>query len=253
MNNELPQLEYEKLSDDLYYMGDYVLKFCVDLARKDKDNKRVHFHKEYRYDTNKYINCNKLVTLKRSFDFYLVLERYRNNDSYEKHYIQIRVQNMIYLKMALEEVQDWFFDNKYRNLFAYDNNRKLVMMSGVVDKVSLKLPMDRYMILEPVVFINYEGREERGVRMTLGDGDKYIDMSIEKFLGFKYLIENLNMYESAQILINYLPQMPCGTNSYEFTDTREPSQEGEVSTTVSGREVPCKKDNISFFSMMDNL
>ena len=64
MNNELPQLEYEKLSDDLYYMGDYVLKFCVDLARKDKDNKRVHFHKEYRYDTNKYINCNKLVTLK---------------------------------------------------------------------------------------------------------------------------------------------------------------------------------------------
>ena len=132
MNNELPQLEYEKLSDDLYYMGDYVLKFCVDLARKDKDNKRVHFHKEYRYDTNKYINCNKLVTLKRSFDFYLVLERYRNNDSYEKHYIQIRVQNMIYLKMALEEVQDWFFDNKYRNLFAYDNNRKLVMMSGIV-------------------------------------------------------------------------------------------------------------------------
>lgn len=253
MNNEIPQLEYEKLSDDLYYMGDYVLKFCVDLARKDKDNKRVHFHKEFRYDTNKYINCNKLVTLKRSFDFYLVLERYRNNDSYEKHYIQIRVQNMIYLKIALEEAQDWFFDNRYRNLFAYDKDRKLIMMSDLVDKVSIKLPMDRYMILEPIVFVNYEGQEERGVRMTLGDGDKYIDMSIEKFLGFKYLIENLNMYESAQILINYIPQIPCGTNSYEFADTREPSREGEVSTNVTAREVPCKKDNVSFFSMMDNL
>ena len=252
--SELPQLEYEKLVDDLFYAGDYVLKFCVDLGRKDKDNKRVHFHKEYRYETNKYINCNKLVTLRRSFDFYLTLERYKNNDSYEKHYIQIRAQNMIPLKMILDEAQKWFYDKDYVNLFGRDTDGRIHIMQNLASRLPIELPMGNFLVLEPIVFTNYNTDEdERGVRMTLGKGDKYIDMSINKFLEFKYLIENLNMYESAQILINYIPQIPCGTNTFEFTDTRGPSPQGEVTTNVTHREVPCKKENISFFSMMDNL
>lgn len=251
MNSNVPQLNYERISDDLYYIGDYVLKFNVDLAKKDKENNRVHFHKEYKYNTNKYFGQDYLSTIKRSFDFYLTLERFRNNDSYEKDYIQIRVQNMINLRIAFSDVQDWFLDPKFRGIFAKDKQGRIHVMPNMVNPHTVYLPMDRYINIEPVVFVNFEGKDETGVRFTFGDGDKYVDMGVDKFLGFKYLIDSINMYQSAQIMINYLPQIPCGTNSVTFSDDT-PQKEGSLESSVSKRELPCKQ-NQSFFAQIDKL
>lgn len=251
MNSNIPQLNYERISDDLYYMGDYILKFNVDLAKKDKENNRVHFHKEYKYNTNKYYGQDYLSTIKRSFDFYLTMERFRNNDGYEKDYIQIRVQNIINLRIALNEVQQWFFDSKYRGIFVKDKQGRLHLMSNLVNPYIINLPMDRYIKMEPVIFVNFEGKDETGVRFTVGDGDKFIDMSIDKFLGFKYLIDSINMYESAQIMINYLPQIPYGTNGTTFSDDT-PQREGSLESSVNKRQLPCKQ-NQSFFAQIENL
>ena len=47
----------------------------------------------------------------------------------------------------------------------------------------------------------------------------YTDIPLDKFLAFKYIIDTIDMYNSAQLLINYNGRPDYGTNLYEFTNT----------------------------------
>lgn len=64
-------LDYEKLSDDLYWLNDsIVVRFVVSLARADKENNRMYFHREFSYNS-KYLDKGHVITLRRSFSYYI--------------------------------------------------------------------------------------------------------------------------------------------------------------------------------------
>ena len=253
----MEQFNYEKISDDLFYFGNsIVLRFNLDLGRKDKDGFKIPFHNEYNYKSNKYPNVKSLTTLRRTFDFYLTLENTKYIDGV-KEYIQLRIQDMIYLRDTLNLVYSWFTDKKYNGLFKPING-KLEMIQGFDLGINILdgLVMDKYIKFEPVITV-YNQREEQGVRIYLNSDSNFVDISFERFLGFKYLIDSINLYESAQIMLNYIPQIPYGTNAIVFEDDYNVPQEqdGAVTGKVEKREVPSQvnKSQKSFFAKMEEL
>lgn len=246
---------YDKISDDLYFLGmNTVLRFNVTLSKKTEDGKKYSFHHEYIYDSNKYIDYNQLGTIRRQFDFFLTIENLKKNQDGIKEYIMIRVQDIIYIQDCFNEASMWFRDKKYRNLFASKDNK--IIMLGKVDPIIIGgLPMDKYMTLEPIV-INYENNISlTGVRLTLSSSSNYVDIPVDRFMGLLYLINNINMYESAQLLLNYMQRPEYGTNSYSFEREFDMSQEhSDFVETKSKRKVQVNnKRQKSFFDKMDEL
>ena len=134
-------LKVDKISDDIYSLGPNVLlKFNVSLSRSS-NGKRYHFYKEFEYPSS-FDNIKSLVTIKRSFDFYLSIENMQKDNNGNKLFIRIGAQEYMLFKKALEQAISWFTDPKYNNLFA-TNRGKLVIMPPIPEFRISNLPMRR--------------------------------------------------------------------------------------------------------------
>ena len=79
--------DYEVISDTILSLGyGCVLKMNVQLTNKSKDNERSSMIQEYRYRTNKYVNKDMVVSVKRRFFPYLSIEYKDELESLGKGY-----------------------------------------------------------------------------------------------------------------------------------------------------------------------
>lgn len=207
---ELAFSYYDRLSDDLLFLGNNtVVRFNVSLARvNNKNGTRMSYHREYIYPSNKYEDYNKQATIRRSFDYYITIEKL---DAREAS-VMIRVQDILLLRTKLHEVLNWFNDRT----FGIRQN-KLYVMSRPRSIIIDNLPDNKYIMFDPVV-IEWEntGDQQQGIRMTLTESNIYTDIPIDRFYGFVYTMDSINMYESAQLMINYFGRPDFGTNLMEF-------------------------------------
>ena len=68
-------LDYDKISDDLIWFDkDIVLRFNVKLASRMSDGKRRHYLKEISYKAKNYVDKDKVLTVRRHFDYYLTFD-----------------------------------------------------------------------------------------------------------------------------------------------------------------------------------
>ena len=245
-NKELiPAIEYfkvDKISDDVYALGpNVILKFNVSLS-KISNGKRYHFHKEYEYHSKGI--SEPLVTMKRSFDYYLSIENAQKDNNGNKVFIRIGPQEYLLFKKALEECVSWFIDAKYAKLFARDKG-KLVLVSPVPETKMRNLPMGKYMEFTPVIIDKgvANADKEPGIRITLGDYEiSYIDINIDRLMGLYYIISSFNMYQSAQLMINYLGRPEFGANRFVMDSPRavapeEDARPRRASSGIDGRFV----------------
>lgn len=241
---------YDRLSDDLFFLGDNtLLRFNVSLARvSNKDGTKVSYHREYKYPSNKYSNTDFAITMRRSFDFYLTIEKLDARESS----VMIRVQDMILLRMKLKEVASWFSNGTFNII---DGNIKIIKRPSVIID---GLPDNKSLMFEPVVVVwETTNTQEQGVRLTLTESNTYVDIPINKFFGLLYIIDTLDMYNAAQNMLNYLGRPDFGTNMTEFQDNRFLMDHTEVPEPV---QIKAKERNISnpnkpksFFDKMDEL
>lgn len=234
MNQRIDPTNYEKLQDDIYYIGGGIyLRLNVVLAKKDKDGNRRFFVSNYRY-SSKYVDKGKVITMRRSFDYYLTIECTSDNTQN----IIIRVQNMILLKAKIKEVTKWFSDS---NVFGIRNNK--LVISKKVSVMIDGFPMEKFITLEPVI-INYDDSSVQipGVRFMVNNMI-FTDMAIENFYGLAYLIDTLNLYQSAQILTSSIGVIE-NPRTMEFNDEEEIVEEPNVNGT-DGRKP--RKLNRSYF------
>lgn len=201
--------DYDKISDDVFYIGvKTVLRFNVSLSRKNTETMvRYPFHKEYRYPSQ--YSKDPLVTIKRSFDYYLTLEKTDSSIS-----IMIRPNDMILLQSILASVAQWFSDGT----FGYSaKSKELKIIKKNKPLVISELALDKYIQFDPVVIVwEQTGQQNQGVRITLSDPNEYVDISIDRFYGLLYTINTFNMYQSAQNLLNYIQRPEYGYNLTEF-------------------------------------
>ena len=235
--------KYEKITDDIMIIANkVVLKMNVGLSYYTTENKRINFHREVEYYSQK---ANKnLINIKRNFDYYLTIEHIINKD-----YIRIGINDIIKLRYALREAYKFFTDMRYKDLYAKSNG-ELIMMTHPDPIIITDLPMDKYLQFEPSIFTNFRGESERGLRMFLSSTESYCDISINRLEGFIYIIESINLFECAQNMINYIERPEYGTNLFTF-NTEPEIQESDFEGK-EGRILP-NKANVSYFDKMKGL
>lgn len=234
----------EKFTDDIMIIANRVLlRMNISLSRYSNDNKRINYHSEIEYYSQK-ANMN-LITIRRNFDYYLSIEHIINKD-----YIRIGVTEIGKLQYILHEAYKFFIDPKYKHLFVKKDG-ELIMYMKVDPVIMTGLPQDKYLRFEPCIYTNFRGEAERGMRMFLSSMDSYCDIPINRFEGFMYIIDNINIFQSAQIMLNYIERPEIGTNLYSCNT--EPDNEEQANFQgKDGRQVISNK-NISYFDKMKNL
>lgn len=242
--------QYEKLVDDVYFLGNaVVLRMNVVLAKKSDDGRRFYYHNEFLYSTNKYIDTNQIVTMRRSFDYFLTIENNKYIDG-EKESLMIRIQDMLILRQLLSNVYAWFTSQQYRNLFAFSKG-KLILLDKVDPIVISGLALGKYLSFEPTI-VSYDNAEYEGVRMYLNSKSNYVDMTVDRFMGFYYLISTIDLYQSAQLLLNYHGRPEMGTHVTTFNDEATMEESGFVEIKQT-RQLPNKQRQKSFFDKVDEL
>lgn len=205
----------DKISDDVYAIGpNVVLKFNVSLS-KVSNGKRHHFHKEYEYKAKNIPDMTTLVTIKRSYDYYLSIENMQKDINGNKAFIRIGPSEYMLFKKGLEESITWFTDKKYEKLFVRDKG-KLVLMHPIPEFKVPNLPMQKYIEFIPTIIDRgmANADKEPGVRIILSDPSSYVDINLDRLMGLYYIISCFNMYESALGVVNYLQRPQFGTNRF---------------------------------------
>lgn len=243
--------QYEKISDDILFFGNNaVLKFNTSLAKVSENYGRQIFHREVEYNSKNSIK--PLISLKRTFDFYMSIENYKALDNGTREFIRIGVEEIILLRQVLARVCAQFSDNS--SLYVKKSGR-LVLANKMEPFILSDLPMGKYLKFEIIVY-SYQDVDKPGVRIYLSDENNFADVSLTKFMGLVYLINSMNMYQSAQEMLNYVGRPEYGTNMYSMNNDITSYKTSTGVETVEGKEgrfVQPKTNNSNFFNKVEGM
>lgn len=215
--------DYEKISDICMWLSnDYVLKFTVELNKHNDKYGKSNFYKEIGYT----IDEDYRVNINRDFIYYLSIESIKKTLDGNKLNIRIGLNDIYFLKYKLEQAISWFTDKYFENLFARDNNNKIVMTMKP-NPIKIDLSFGNYIEIEPSIFTFDNTLEQlTGVRIYLSSDSNSLFMNINTLFGFKYFIDTFNMYQSAQNMLNFLGRPEYGTNYFEYSPVKSKQNEG---------------------------
>lgn len=239
--------QYEKLVDEVYYLGgNVILKMNVVLNRRKEDGTSFNYHNEYMYDSEKYTNHNKLITMKRCFDYFLTLENAKQYDV-EKESIMIRPQDYYNIQYNLSAIQKWF---EIQDMYAVKDN-KLYLINPPNPITISNLAGGKKILIEATV-ISYENIQYEGVRIYLNNTNNYADITMDRLMGFIYIMNTIDMYGAAQHMVSYHGRPPSGDNIVVFGD---PNMEAVENGSVGGvnNRVILNKKRKSFFDDIDKM
>lgn len=215
--------DYEKISDICMWLSnEYVLKFTVELNKHNDKYGKSNFYKEIGYT----IDEDYRVNINRDFVYYLSIESIKKTLDGNKLNIRIGLNDIYFLKYKLEQAISWFTDKYFENLFARDNNNKIVMTMKP-NPIKIDLSFGNYIEIEPSIFTFDNTLEQlTGVRIYLSSDSNSLFMNVNTLFGFKYFIDTFNMYQSAQNMLNFLGRPEYGTNYFEYSPVKSKQNEG---------------------------
>ena len=197
--------DYDKLVDNLLWFSPEIsLRFNVQLSVKNKDGNRQSFHQEYSYQS-KFFDTSLSRQIRRNIDCYLSIDV--KNDF--NNSVSIRYQNMVMLKLKLQNVVQWF-----TKLFKIQDGQLCII--GKYKNEQISLDFGKCIEFEPIVITYDDGKYNEGIRMYVNSKNIWVDMDISKFMAFYYLIDTFDMYQNAIILINYLQRPDYGYNNFSL-------------------------------------
>lgn len=242
MVNGVEYIDYDKISDDLCWLGNKcIVRMVVKLANKGKDGTRYHFHKEFKYESS-YINRPELITIRRSFEYYISIDHLESKDN-----VIITVRDILLLRMKINEVFNWFYDKT----FAIKNN-KMIILEKKKPVIVDGLLGGKTLIFEPIIYTDFEEKQSKGVRITLSNPDTFTDVPVNVFAGFMYIINSIDMFTAAQNMINYIGHPDFGTNLFAFEKSEYVGEQQPIGNVIKERTIGQKR-NLSYFDKMDNM
>lgn len=202
--------DYEKISDFIMFLNpEYVLKFNVELSKKDKNKNRESFHKEFGYN----FEGSYRININRNIFPYLSIESIKKANG-KKIQIRIGINEIYFFSLRLNQATSWFTSSEYKNLFVIKNGR--IIIPEKVDSIKINTLFDTYIEIEPTTIMFNNSEQVTGVRFYLDSDNISFFMDTDTLLSFNYFISNFNMYQSAQLMLNYIGRPEFGTNYSEF-------------------------------------
>lgn len=237
--------EFERISDIVMVLdivNNYpngLLKMNTQLGKRNKNGYREPFATgfivksgNYKYNTNK-------ISIKRDFTYYLSLEIIKDPN----FFVKIEMYNIILFRQKLNEA--------FSNWYSSDN---IWMMTKEGPKVNIGKvspieivgfnPENKTIRFDPIV-INRNGLADRGMRISVNSSPNYIDLDMDRLMGFIYQINGFDMYNAAINQINSLTiyqhphfvqelvQMSGSDSDKDYIEMKE--KENESIKAVNGR------------------
>lgn len=224
--------QYDRISDDIFFLGqNCVLKFNVSLSRAYED-KRNHFYKEFEYGSKYSDGPNTLLSIKRSYDYYLSLENNVKPDNTEKCFIKIGPSEYYLFKNGLDVVCSWFQSEEYNNLFQFIDDK--LRVCEPIPEYQIRFPYSKYLKFRPLIIqkIINDLDNQPGVSVELSDPDNIVVVPIDRLMGLEYIISTFNMVLSAQTMLNFIGMPDPGKNRYTVNTTRS------YKPSINGRQIP---------------
>lgn len=239
-------VDYDKISDDIFFLGGggrFILRMNVSLAKRMEDKTRKHFYQEYSYDS-KYSDKAQVVSMRRSYEYYMSLESLEDKGNG----IMIRPQDMILLRSRLAEVLPWFGNGT----FVMRKGKLMISKRPETIKIG-GFPENRFISFDPVVLDWEDGNQTMGVRISLSDVT-FSDITVDKFYGLVYIINSMNMVQSAQSMLAFMSMPEYGTNRYEI-DTGYSNNDNNETVAPNSviKERKFKPKGQSYFDKIDNM
>lgn len=239
--------DIETISDIVMHLGySTYLKMNVRLGHKDKDNERQTFAKGYIISSDRYkYPSPQVLSIKRNFDYYLTIEQWDNPDLY----MQIRPAKMLIVQHVFKEASKWLLDP---DLWKQENNK--VVLAKHVDPISIPdmQPDNKTITLSPIPIEFNNGYYDRGIRLTIGNIDNFVDIAVDNYMGLIYCLSTIDMYGAAVAMINSIPvyeepRFVQNLINYDY-GKKNPNEGSELDEgVVSPNRVP--KANKSFFDL----
>lgn len=195
--------DYNKISDVVLHLGGRsYLKMNVVLSHLGIDNVRRYFHSEVESENGFKIN--------RSFNYFLSIEKSGTEGDFAS--VMIRAQDMILLQNSFEQMSnEWFKVDG--GVFQFKGSKLICLKTRPI--IIKGLAGDKYLQFDPIVFQPEDGGAvASGLRITLSEPDKFIDIDIDRFYGLWYSIKSIDLFGLAQNMVNYLGRPEFGTNLY---------------------------------------
>lgn len=196
--------DYNKMTDELLHLGgSTVVQMNVLLYNKDMKGVKKSYHNEYVVENNYQYS----MTLKRTYHFYLSI-----SNTYNKTYAIITVYDIVALRLVLDKVSKWFEtksvfkENRETNELTVQKNKKPIRMDLSTE--------NKFIEFSPIVLIKETGLntiQTPGVTLNMY-GKAYIDLTVDKFYGMKYLFDTVDMFTLASNMLNYIGRPEYGTN-----------------------------------------
>lgn len=207
-------VNYDRISDNLLWLGrtgnseSVNLKFVVDLVKLDQNNNEKHFHTESKFYSKKLQRNSQSIT--RTYSCYYVINAGMDNIG-----CVLRPADVQMLNMLIESnILPWFIGDK--RIFGMKGDTMRVLG----DYIEQTLPISEitYLKFIPVV-ITFEDTNsyKEGIRLEMNSRDTCVDMTIDKFLEFVYVLRNTDMINLAAAMINYVKIPPYNINVIQGT------------------------------------
>lgn len=202
-------VNYDRISDTLLWLGktgnfeSVVLKFCVDLVKQDMNGNEKHFHSEYKYYSKKFERYSQSIT--RNYNCYFVINTGLDNMGAVLHISDVQILNLVIESSILP----WFIGNT--RIFSMKDDKMVILKDYT--EVTVPLNERSYLRFSPVT-INFEDQNvyKEGVRLEINDSDNCIDITVDKFMEFVYILRNTDMINLAANMINYVKIPPYNVN-----------------------------------------
>lgn len=229
---------YDKISDDIMILGrNSILRFNVSLSNYNQDGKRQNYHKEFLYEKNGQL----IAMMRRSFDCFFSFENIVPQENGQKEFIRIGLIEFLAFQYKIKECAEWFTSPKYEDLYAINQYNKLIIQRKIQTALE-RLPMQKYLLFEPSIIEYDNGTLERAIRIYMNSPDNFVDLNIDRYMALWYIITNFNMYQSAQLMLNYLQRPDYGTNMLNMNNYRTSTVQHntQINEPIQYRQPRCR-------------
>lgn len=192
---KLQYVNYENIVDTVYIMGNIALKFHVSLHYKDKNGVRRPIQWEYSFHSPKY--GEEITNIYRSLNFYVTIDNIRGDMNFDKRSIMILPQDMIFLRRMLSNMEE--LTNR---AFTTNSNGRLKLVTNENDCVQ-DFFNGKVLHMKPAI-LQRNDMEFPGVIITMVETGNTTEVSMDQFMGFKYIIDSFDMYGYAINILNYI-------------------------------------------------
>lgn len=222
------------MQSDYAYMNDVIYTLTEDV--------KIVFHTVASFYTNNskaYSNCTEFkinnkdecnTMIKRNISYYLFIEDRRTNST-KKTYIY--PEHMFQFLDMLGYVKRNWYDVGAKKMYAYLDNTLTVLED---ECLTMKLPIDMAFKIAPGV-MKKESAEVMCVDIYLNTPEP-VQISIETFYGFYYVLKNLDMLNYANMALSFMMLRTEPFNRVDFSQSNSysgaPSLSVEDNSTASG-------------------